>query len=277
MSVEPWEDFEWHLNSKGICDTDQKNSSQALAIDVFGTLKTASRMERDAILSELCKRLPLPGQGPWQVELEWQDEQNRLNEHRRTQVDAVAVSRSAMVFFECKFGEADGGVCSQVTHKKQCNGNYELQTNPVNGKTAQCTLTAKGIRYWELIPTVFRFSSEQDYQPCPFNSPWYQWMRNLVLAEEIRHTEGLQTAFVIVYADQPNLPFSQKLKSKKWQEFKQTLRDDGVGLRTISYQELLAVARRATGMNCAKWQGLETWVLNKIRIVGESRLTPARD
>jgi len=38
---------------------------------------------------------------------------------------------------------------------RQCNGNYEMQTNPVNEEKARCALTGKGIRYWELIPGVY--------------------------------------------------------------------------------------------------------------------------
>ena len=37
-AVEPWDEFRWHTDRGGECDTDKDNSSQALAIDVFGTL-----------------------------------------------------------------------------------------------------------------------------------------------------------------------------------------------------------------------------------------------
>jgi len=136
-----------------------------LAIDFFGTLKTALEAERNAILEHLSARINLPEAGPWQIYLEWEDDRNRLRESRkRSQVDSVAKSRSATILFECKFGETDGGACSQTllvrgglhAGMKQCNGNYEMQENPVNGTSARCALTGKGIKYWELIPSVFR-------------------------------------------------------------------------------------------------------------------------
>lgn len=269
-AVEPWDEFKWHLNRSGICDTGQPNSSQALAIDVFGTLKTATQEERDAVFGELCTRLRLTGLGPWDVHLEWEDEQNRLRERRRSQIDALAESNSAIILFECKFGEIDSGSCSQPHSQplRQCNGNYELQENPVNGKTARCTLTGKGIRYWDVIPSIFRLETEEDHTPCPFEGSWFQLMRNLVLAEEMRRIKNCQSSFVIVYADHPNLAFSRKLSSPEWREFKHALRSDADAPHTISYQELLAIAVRATEPNNTKWRDLETWVDKKIHALG---------
>jgi hypothetical protein len=100
-------------------------------------------------------------------------------------------------------------------------------------------------------------------------------MRNLVLAEEIRRSEGLQTAFVIVYADHPSLSYSQKVSShgdranQDWNEFKSTLRAGAALLHTISYQELLAIAVGAAGESSAKWSDLQSWVARKVRTVGE--------
>lgn len=94
-AVEPWNEFKWHTRGS-VCDTYQPNSSQALAIDFFGTLKTALEAEQNAILGQLSVRLRLPEVGPWQICLEWEDDRNRLRESRkRSQVDAVAKSRSA--------------------------------------------------------------------------------------------------------------------------------------------------------------------------------------
>lgn len=233
------------------------------------------------MLARLSTRLNLPEFGPWQVELEWEDPGNRLRERRKSQVDAVATGPCATILFECKFGEIDGGACSRTIPRqvgaqagvRQCNGNYEMQTNPVNEEKARCALTGKGIRYWELIPGVFQLDSTADYIPCPFDGPSYQWMRNLVLAEEIRRSEARQTSFVIVYADHPNLPFPNKLVSPEWAEFIHALRTDTVQLHTISYQELLRIAVDAVGGSNTKWRDLEKWVLDKINRIGS---TPKR-
>jgi len=281
LAVEPWDEFPWHSNAKH-CLTYRPNSSQALAIDFFGTLKNASQAERDAILGRLSALWGLPQGGPWRVCLEWQDLNNRLNEKRaRTQVDAMAEGGSATILFECKFGEADGGACSQAvpirrgghTGKQQCNGCYAVQVNPVNGKSARCALAAKEIRYWEVIPDVFLLNPNADHRPCPFKKGSYQWMRNLVLADEIRRTECRHTAFVIVYAQHPNLPFSNTLASPKWQEFVGSLRSDLVQMHVIPYQELLALARDAVGRDNIKWRELEAWVFEKIRRVGDGVTT----
>jgi hypothetical protein len=71
-AVKPWDEFKWHM-SGGIFDTGQQNSSQALAIDFFGTLKAAAAVERDAILRQVSARMHLSEFGPWWVELEWEE------------------------------------------------------------------------------------------------------------------------------------------------------------------------------------------------------------
>jgi hypothetical protein len=94
-------------------------------------------------------------------------------------------------------------------------------------------------------------------------------MRNVVLADEIRRTEARHTAFVIVYAQHPNLPFSNTLASPRWQEFVGSLRSDLVQMHVIPYQELLALARDVVGRDNTKWRELEAWVFEKIRRVGD--------
>lgn len=278
-AVEPWDHFPWPPNGKAP-DTWQTNSSQALAIDFFGTLKMVPAAERGAVLGRLAASLRLPDSGPWKVELEWVNPCDRLNEPRQSQVDAIAMGAHTRILFECEFRERDGGTCSQTTPQPvgskaklpQCDGRYEMQKNPVNGKTARCALTGKGIRYWDFIPNVFQMSSTADPMPCPFDGPWYQWMRNLVLADAIRRSEARQTSVVIVYADHPNLPFANKLKSSKWTEFVRALRTDEVQLHPISYQELLRVAVDAVGSKNAMWGKLENWVMRKIDCVGKAAM-----
>ena len=41
-AVEPWDEFPWHHRSDGQCDRWKPHSSQALAIDVFGTHVSSS-------------------------------------------------------------------------------------------------------------------------------------------------------------------------------------------------------------------------------------------
>jgi len=87
-AVEPWQDFPWHSSARGDYDTHKTHSSQALAIDVFGTLREAQ--SKDAIINALAERPGLPPSQNWQIHLEWGDPDNLLGERRPSQIDAVA-------------------------------------------------------------------------------------------------------------------------------------------------------------------------------------------
>jgi hypothetical protein len=54
--------------------------------------------------------------------------------------------------------------------KRQCDGMYRSQTNPVNGKTSRCALSGKGMRYWDVIPKLFDYDAQVDHidTACPF-------------------------------------------------------------------------------------------------------------
>lgn len=188
-AISDWDRFPWHTH-RGVIQTHKRHSSQALSIDVFGTIKVSK--ERDRILSAMARQCSVPDAGPWTLELEWTDPNNLLREPRPTQVDAIAFGRAALLVIECKFTEGGGG-CSQ--HKpikkganrgiRQCNGDYAPQTNVVNEITAHCALTGKGLRYWESIPGIFGLDAAKEYRPCPFRDEAYQWMRNVVLADTL--------------------------------------------------------------------------------------------
>ena len=267
-AVEPWQAFPWHSNSRGSFDTHQPHSSQALAIDVFGTLQSAQ--SRNTILNTLAEQLGLPDSQDWQVSLEWLDPDNLLAEPRRSQIDAVARSAENLIFFECKFTEQSAGACTQPNLRRgvrQCNSNYELQTNPINSKTARFALPAKGIRYWEHIPEIFTFGADQDHTPCPFAGSWYQWMRNLVQCNAVSRHYNLRPAFVVVYAD-GLFAVAKEIRSPAWQRFLSTLRPRHLPLATLSYQELVALAKQNSApQEMATWQALEEWVNRKIKSV----------
>jgi hypothetical protein len=99
----------------------------------------------------------------------------------------------------------------------QCNGDYEPQQNPVNGKQSQCALSGKNIHYWDndFIPRVFTYDAKSNYKPCPFKGPDFQWMRNLVLCSKIARDNNLKAAFVVIYAASPVLPFSEIPKKSR--------------------------------------------------------------
>jgi hypothetical protein len=73
-AIDDWEKFPWHRDRHGHIDTHKRHSSQALAIDVFGTIKAST--ERDGILGALARQCGVPDDGPWTLCLEWIDPKN---------------------------------------------------------------------------------------------------------------------------------------------------------------------------------------------------------
>jgi hypothetical protein len=77
-----WNKFPWHRDRRGIIQTHKLESSQALAIDVFGTIKVSE--ERDRIQGALARECGVPSDGPWILKLEWTDVDGLLSEPRPT-------------------------------------------------------------------------------------------------------------------------------------------------------------------------------------------------
>ena len=277
-AVQPVRQFRWHSAAGERYDTWKVQSSQALAIDVFGTLQTSPN--RDAVLDRLAGDLGLPAGGPWDVQLEWHDPENHLGEHQPTWVDAAAQSPQALILFEGKFTEADGGRCSQTQPLRggvrqglrQCTGGYMWQVNPATGQEARCALTAKGLRYWEFIPQVFDYDADQSYFECPFAGPWFQWMRNLTVGYAAARAAGRRPAFVLAYADGPGLAMAARVRSPEWARLLNRLQPGAITLRACAYQDLIRTAQAACPDD-PTWPALARWVEDKIATVcGVSRL-----
>ncbi|WP_342348116.1 hypothetical protein [uncultured Nitrospira sp.] len=280
QACEPWETFPWHAGRGGAIDTHVAHSSQALAIDVFGTIKTSS--ECDGILDALATSLGVPAGGPWNITLEWRARTSLLNEPHPTQVDVYAESPNSVILFECKFTEQDGGACSQTVRRNgsiPCKGNYMQQSIRGIDMISRCPLSDQGIQYWDIIPKVFYLDAETDYQPCPFAGSAYQWMRNLVVAYKVARQKNKQPAVVIVYADSADLPMAKKVKAQEWEEFTRTVRQDQVSLHVRSYQEILALAQETTRGDSGEdtlWTELNEWVNRKISKINGTRGKPKR-
>ncbi|WP_370007146.1 PGN_0703 family putative restriction endonuclease [Sinorhizobium fredii] len=259
-AISDWLTFPWHRDRTNRIQAHKAHSSQAIAIDVFGTLKMST--DRDRVLDAIARRVGVAAGGPWSISLEWTDTDRLLGEPRPTQVDALAVGSKAVLVIECKFTEP-GGKCSQTaassSGKPQCNGSYINQVNPSSGVRSRCTLAGKGIRYWEYIPKVFALDPVADYMPCPFAGDAYQWMRNAVLAAAIGEHRNLEAAAVAAFADHPSFPTARKAK--------RDMIDAGFGgqaaITPISYQEIIDIARHV-GLDQELWTDLSAWVSQKI-------------
>jgi len=259
-AIKDWKGFPWHRDRTNRIQAYKAHSSQAIAIDVFGTLKMST--DRDRIFDAIAERVGVAPGGPWTVTLEWTDTDRLLGEPRPTQVDALAVGSAAALVIECKFTEP-GGQCSQTavsrSGQRQCNGNYEDQINPGNGVRSRCALTGKSIRYWEYIPKVFELDPVVDHSPCPFRGDAYQWMRNAVLAAAIGKRRNLKAAALAAFADHPSFPTAR--------EAIRGLMDPGLAgqgaITPISYQQIIAIACQA-GRDRALWDALSGWIDHKI-------------
>ncbi len=279
-AVEPWDGFPWHIGRNRTCDTGERHSSQALAIDVFGTLKNTPQQYRDAALRAMGGEMGFPTGGPWNIDLEWKDPKNRLKERTQTQVDVLIHSPSVAIFVACRFTEPDGGLCPQTEPlrsgpnkgKRPCNGNYRKQPGTSSGKAGRCLLTGKGIRYWEVVPEVFTYACNRDYRPCPFAGPAHQMMQNLVGAYEFAREGQKKPVVIVVYADAPGLPFASKVRSGEWEQFASTARPEGVLIQTISFQLLVRQCLEAVGNvggDQTAWHQLTEWVDAKIKTAAQ--------
>ena len=251
-----WDELPWHPGAY------LARSSQALTVDVFGTIRQSP--SRDDVLDALAQELGLPIGGPWSLKLEANDSLNLLHEVQPSQMDVALRNSKVLLFVECKFTEWDGGTCSQTKSSKgpaQCTGNYENQTNPRNGLPGRCALAAKGIRYWDLIPEVFDIRADEDHRPCPFAGPWYQWMRILTICTAVARREGLQPAVAVVYVDRKGLAMAHK----DWTPFRAVLRGGGVSFHTLTFQRVLELAAQSAPQDQV-WPELRAWVETKIEL-----------
>lgn len=264
----------WHRDLSGAATAARPNSSQALALDVFGTVQALPSLQ--SVAAAWADRLKLPSFGPVSIQPEYMIERALLGEPKSTQVDALIRGDAASALFECKFTERDGGSCSQTAKRKlpdgsmvaQCNGSYAPQRNPHSTRRPQtedsCALTAKGVRYWEYIPDVLGVRADVVHPVCPFAGGAYQWMRNLVAAHVLTQSVGRPHAFVIAYADGP-FEMPRKVKSEAWREFTAGLAG-AVELREVSFQSLIAVARHASASSDkVLLDRLAHWVEGKVR------------
>ena len=272
QACEPWEKFAWQTKAH------LAHSSQALAIDVFGTIKISEN--RDAMMDALAQTMGLPTGGPWEMTLEWAARSSLLNEPSPTQVDVYAESPQSIMLFECKFTEPGGGACPQTVKRRgisPCDGNYGTNGTQEHDLTSRCVLSDKGMQYWDIIPKAFHLEAEAEYQPCPFAGPAYQWMRKLVVAYKVGRQKNKQPAVVMVYADHPSLPMAQTVRSQGWTTFTESVKQDHISLHVRSYQEILMLAKKVTHQHSEEqtlWQELSEWVERKMSTINRERKKP---
>jgi len=263
-------DFPWHRDRSKQPTAGKKRSSQALALDLFATIERLQ--SRNAIVNAWCELLELPIDVNWQLEAEHLVAPELLGELRSSQLDAVAWGEQHLIVWEAKFTEQDGGGCSQVVPQGeganeglvQCNGRYERQVNPVNGREARCVLTGKGIRYWDHIPRLLGVSADEDHAPCPYRGGTYQWMRNVLGADALARAHTKRAAFVLLHAGK-GFPMASHLgQESAWASISTAATQSGLPVRVVTYMELLVHAVRAANhAESAIVEELAAWIDHK--------------
>lgn len=229
-------------------------SSQALTQSVFGAVKAYRRLDLLENITSECDRQAFfhSSEG---MNLELEKKVDRLKERRPTSVDVFLSGAQCRVAVECKFTEQEFSTCSRTDFKalsrqgrssEYCDGNYRIQS----GRTHRCALTEIGIRYWEYLPHLFHWPSDQDHNPCPFGSV-YQLARNAMAASVIPDGR-VDTAggHVLVVYDARNPAFGEGRKARKKFARDQLETTEAAchvpGLvRRLSWQRLLTAISRA--------------------------------
>ena len=128
-----------------------------------------------------------------------------LNEARPTSLDAWITGKTR-VAVEVKFTEQAFGTCSrpalQPTSEDYCSGAYSVQL----GRGSRCSLTERGIRYWEILPNLFAWNPNRSHEPCPLNAT-YQLVRNALAACVTADGMDIENAHALVVFDARNPSF----------------------------------------------------------------------
>ncbi len=188
------------------------NSSQALALSVFGNLAINDSLYylsaiKDDEGQDLFGKVPI---SPNNFIMEYKV--NYLGEPRPTSLDAY-IAGDYRIAIECKFTEAEVGTCSRPRlrplapnyESEHCNGTYSVQS----GRKERCSLTEVGILYWRYVPSLFKWGSHSDLAVCPLNKN-YQLVRN-ILAAGVKPdgTASIHNGHVVLIYDERNPAFQK--------------------------------------------------------------------
>jgi len=219
-------------------------SSQALAQSVFANLRAYGRLDllRDLVTED---GEPFIDRDIQDVELEHVVDFLGEERGRETNVDALLrCSRGYRVAFECKLAEEDVGRCSRPELRRgeaanyerdHCDGSYTVQA----GRKARCSLTEVGIRYWEHVPALFTWRSEDDHALCPLRET-YQLSRNVIAACVDRPTNLVEptNGHAVLLYDARNPAF----------------REEGAGWR--AFQQARGALRNPSSLRRGTWQAV---------------------
>lgn len=218
------------------------SSSQALAQSIFGNLKVYKKLDCLANLrGDDGKPLFIRGLKPHK-HMHMEFVVNYLNEPRPTSVD-VFFKGDYRIAVECKLSEPEVGPCSRPNlrpkdsnyKQEYCSGRYEKQ----RGRSERCSLSSRGIQYWQYIPQLFNWSADTEHNSCPLNKT-YQLVRN-VLAACVRSDGELDpgSGHAVLLYDARNPAFKNDGKGwEAWKSVKKALKDPSL-LQACTWQQFL--------------------------------------
>ncbi len=212
-------------------------SSQALAQSVFANLVFHEKLSLLVDLPSEDGETAFLEQQPPAAGVRLETEIRHLGEPTPTSVD-VLIENGARVAIECKLTEWEAGSCSRPMMEDEdpryCDGNYRRQ----NSRLERCQLSSIGVRYWDYIPALFDWSSNQDHAPCPLRFT-FQLVRN-VLAACVAPGGSLNTdghALLIYDARNPSFaPGGAAFQA--WRQVRSGLKNPA-HIRRMSWQRLL--------------------------------------
>ncbi len=217
-------------------------SSQALAQTVFANLSLLGRLDAlEGIPAEDGAPAFFTTSSGHRLLLE--HEVTTMGEPRPTSLDTY-FDGPTKVAVEVKFTEAEFGRCSRPSLRSDvanytrdyCDGSFSFQ----HGRVSRCSLSERGIRYWNFVPEIFSWSNAQDHLPCPLMAS-YQLVRN-VLAVCIDDQGSLDPnrGHALVIYDARNPAFQREgAADLQWASTTRALRFPQL-LRRVSWQALAA-------------------------------------
>jgi hypothetical protein len=215
------------------------NSSQAVAQSVLGNLFIHKVMH---YLYELQDDAGLPLFGKTQKapdNFKMEHKTDCLGEPRPTSLDGF-LPGDYQIAIECKFTETEVGTCSRPKltpsdsnyESDHCSGVYSIQRE----RKKRCPLTESGILYWQYIPSLFKWKTDRDLNPCPLYKN-YQLVRNILAAGvDSDGKVSVDNGHVVLLYDERNPSFQKQ----------------GDGL--LAYNKTQAALRELTMIRKCSWQ-----------------------
>lgn len=223
LAVTDDEPIKWHSFAAS------ENSSQALCLSAFGSLRAAEfERTRNRVVGQFVgcafpsmRTKDRPRR--WQIEVEAEEPQ-LLSEHGRqgtqpTSIDALVTSSNDVVAVEAKFdrdAHSGFGTCSQYNKGNPASGKCAGFVGPgsdIATKTAAwCRLENwEGLRsprnYWALGRRFFQstvFREQRSGGACPLRGSNYQLMRNFLFAAAYAQKYGKEHFGVLVICPAAN-------------------------------------------------------------------------